>query len=232
MIKEIVTSSPSPPPLLYSQVGLLKEWQGLIKRGLIAKRIKDGHMRDRLCLFALTGKCMYIVCTPTELNRKTLILTPNKHPSSTFLQLTHTQNHMLINGGGGLSATTSHRFPLLERKRKKGNEKSERKGWERERRERKGEEEKQCSWDKCFGCKCNYKDLCKKRKAPWLFYIAINVVFAIPLETSSSKKFQKNLDSRAIKVTYNKFFFKFSNINQDFFYILVFNIKQIDAVVA
>jgi hypothetical protein len=39
---------------------------------------------------------MYTVCTPTELNRKTLIFTPNKPPSSTFLQLTHAQSHMLV----------------------------------------------------------------------------------------------------------------------------------------
>ena len=45
-----------------------------------------------------------------------------------------------------------------------------------------------------------------KKERPPCFFIAINVVLAIPLETSSSKKFQKNLDSRAIKVIYNKFF--------------------------
>ncbi len=60
------------------------------------------------------------------------------------------------------------------------------------------------------------KTSAKKERPPDSF-IAIIVVFAIPVETSSSKKFLKNLDSRAIKVIYNKFFFKSSNINQDFF---------------
>ena len=48
-----------------------------------------------------------------------------------------------------------------------------------------------------------------KKERPPGYFIVINVVFAIPLETSSSKKFQKNLDSRAIKVIYNKFFLNF-----------------------
>ncbi len=56
-----------------------------------------------------------------------------------------------------------------------------------------------------------------KKERPPGYFIAINVVFAVPLETSSSKKFQKNLDSRAIKVIYNKKILKSSNINQDFF---------------
>ncbi len=45
-----------------------------------------------------------------------------------------------------------------------------------------------------------------KKERPPGYFIAINVAFAIPVETSSSKKFQKNLDSRAIKVICNNIF--------------------------
>jgi hypothetical protein len=79
---------------------------------------------------------MYTVCTPTELNRKTLIFTPNKPPSSTFLQLTHTQSHMPINGGDCL------RRPAIAFFYRKGRERKETKRTEKEVRERAKREER------------------------------------------------------------------------------------------